>query len=145
MATFAKSSFSANNYYDMARQQRQFPQGKYILRSQKKSPDGQQYGIYLYYYWRGMHVRRSVDMYVAQKDWNQEANGGAGEFRSSYGPNYKVRNAYLKELMHDIDCKIMDYIKLHDEIDGDTIEAFVISDSSDQMYSVGKERIKQVR
>ena len=96
MATFAKSSFSANNYYDMARQQRQFPQGKYILRSQKKSPDGQQYGIYLYYYWRGMHVRRSVDMYVAQKDWNQEANGGAGEFRSSYGPNYKVRNAYLK-------------------------------------------------
>ena len=27
MATFAKSSFSANNYYDMARQQRQFPQG----------------------------------------------------------------------------------------------------------------------
>jgi hypothetical protein len=59
MATFAKSSFSANNYYDMARQQRQFPQGKYILRSQKKSPDGQQYGIYLYYYWRGMHVRRS--------------------------------------------------------------------------------------
>ena len=83
MATFAKSSFSANNYYDMARQQRQFPQGKYILRSQKKSPDGQQYGIYLYYYWRGMHVRRSVDMYVAQKDWNQEANGGAGEFRSS--------------------------------------------------------------
>ncbi len=77
MATFAKSSFSANNYYDMARQQRQFPQGKYILRSQKKSPDGQQYGIYLYYYWRGMHVRRSVDMYVAQKDWNQEANGGA--------------------------------------------------------------------
>ena len=56
----------------MARQQRQFPQGKYILRSQKKSPDGQQYGIYLYYYWRSTHVRRSVDMYVAQKDWNQE-------------------------------------------------------------------------
>ena len=80
MATFAKSSFSANNYYDMARQQRQFPQGKYILRSQKKSPDGQQYGIYLYYYWRGMHVRRSVDMYVAQKDWNQEANGGSNLF-----------------------------------------------------------------
>lgn len=112
----------------MARQQRQFPQGKYILRSQKKSPDGQQYGIYLYYYWRGTHVRRSVDMYVAQKDWNQDANGGAGEFRPSYSPNYKERNAYLKELMHDIDSKIMDYIKQHGEIDGNTIEAFVSGD-----------------
>ena len=30
--------------------------------------------------------------------------------------------------MHDIDCKIMDYIKLHGEIDGDTIEAFVSGD-----------------
>jgi len=46
-----------------------------------------------------MHVRHSVDMYVAQKDWNQDANGGAAEFRSSYGPNYKERNAYLRELM----------------------------------------------
>ena len=40
----------------MARQQRQFPQGKYILRSQKKSQDGQQYAVYLYYYWRGIIV-----------------------------------------------------------------------------------------
>ncbi len=38
-------------------------------------------------------------------------NGGAGEFRSSYGTNYKERNAYLMELMYDIDSKIMDYIK----------------------------------
>ena len=74
----------------MARQHRQFPQGKYILRSQKKSLDGQQYAIYLYYYWRGSHIRRSVDLYVKQRDWNQEANSGAGEFRSSYGPNYKA-------------------------------------------------------
>ena len=35
--TFAKSSFSANNYFDMARQHRQFPQGKYILRSSRNS------------------------------------------------------------------------------------------------------------
>lgn len=112
----------------MARQQRQFPQGKYILRSQKKSQDGQQYAVYLYYYWRGKHIRRSVDMYVSETDWNQDANGGAGEFRPSYGSNYKERNSYLKELMHGIDCKIMDYIKLHGEIDGDTIEAFVSGD-----------------
>jgi len=69
-----------------------------------------------------------MDFFTALKDWNQDANGGAGEFRPSYGPNYKERNAYLKELMHNIDCKIMDYIKQHGEIDGDTIEAFVSGD-----------------
>ncbi len=111
----------------MARQQRQFPQGKYILRSQNKS---QNYAVYLYYYWRGTHVRRSVDFYVSQKDWNQDANGGVGEFRPSYGPNYKERNAYLKELMHDIDSKIMDYLKKNEEITGEVIEAFVNGDKS---------------
>ena len=109
----------------MARQQRQFPQGKYILRSQNGS---QNYVVYMYYYWKGKQVRHSVDLYVTPNDWNQDANGGAGEFRPSYGPNYKERNAYLKELMHDIDSKIMDYIKQHGEIDGDTIEAFVSGD-----------------
>ena len=112
----------------MARQQRQFPQGKYILRTPRKSQSGQVYAVYLYYYWQGKQVRRSVDLTVALKDWNQDANGGAGEFRSSYGPNYKERNAYLRELMHDIDSKIMDYIKQHGEINGDTIEALVSGD-----------------
>ena len=77
----------------MARQQRQFPQGKYILRSPRNSQIGQQFAIYLYYYWRGKHIRRSVDMYVSETDWNQDANGGAGEFRASYGSNYKERNS----------------------------------------------------
>ena len=92
--------------------------------------DGQIYAVYLYYYWKGKQIRRSLDFFVAQKDWNQCANGGAGEFRPSYGPNYKERNAYLKEFMHDIDSKIMDYIKQHGEIDGETIEAFVNGDKS---------------
>jgi len=112
----------------MARQTRQFPQGKYVLRTPRQTQDGQVYAVYLYYYWKGKQIRRSMDFFTALKDWNQDANGGAGEFRSSYGPNHKERNAYLKELMHDIDCKIMDYIKQHGEIDGDTIEAFVSGD-----------------
>jgi len=61
----------------MARQQRQFPQGKYILRSQNGS---QNYAVYMYYYWKGKQVRHSVDLYVTPNDWNQDANGGAGEF-----------------------------------------------------------------
>jgi site-specific recombinase XerD len=112
----------------MARQTRQFPQGKYVLRTPHDTKDGQVYAVYLYYFWKGKQIRKSVDLFTTQKDWNQDANGGAGEFRSSYGPNYKERNAYLRELMHDIDSKIMDFIKQHGEIDGDTIEAFVSGD-----------------
>ena len=84
----------------------------------------------IYYYWRGTHVRRSVDLYVSPKDWNQDANGGIGEFRPSYGPNYKERNTYLKELMHYIDSMIMDYLKKNKEITGEVIEAFVNGDKS---------------
>lgn len=112
----------------MARQTRQFPQGKYVLRTPHQTKDGQIYAVYLYYFWKGKQVRKSVDLFVALKDWNPDANGGAGEFRPSYGPNYKERNAYLRELMHDIDSKIMDYIKQQGGIDGDTIEAFVSGD-----------------
>ncbi len=109
----------------MARQTRQFPQGKYVLRTPHVTQDGQVYAVYMYYYWKGKQIRRSVDFFVSQKDWNQDANGGVGEFRPSYGPNYKERNAYLKELMHDIDSKIMDYLKKNEEITGEVIEAFV--------------------
>ena len=114
----------------MARQTRQFPQGKYVLRTPHVTQDGQVYAVYMYYYWKGKQIRRSVDFFVSQKDWNQDANGGVGEFRPSYGPNYKERNAYLKELMHDIDSKIMDYLKKNEEITGEVIEAFVNGDKS---------------
>lgn len=114
----------------MARQTRQFPQGKYVLRTPHVTQDEQVYAVYMYYYWKGKQIRRSVDFFVSQKDWNQDANGGAGEFRPSYGPNYKERNAYLKELMHDIDSKIMDYLKKNEEITGEVIEAFVNGDKS---------------
>ena len=114
----------------MARQTRQFPQGKYVLRTPHDTKDGQVYAVYLYYFWKGKQIRKSVDLFTAQKDWNQDANGGAGEFRPSYGPNYKERNAYLKELMHDIDSRIMDYLKKNEEITGEVIEAFVNGDKS---------------
>lgn len=114
----------------MARQTRQFPQGKYVLRTPHVTQNGQVYAVYMYYYWKGKQIRRSVDFFVSQKDWNQDANGGAGEFRPSYGPNYKARNAYLKELMHDIDSRIMDYLKKNEEITGEVIEAFVNGDKS---------------
>ena len=50
--TFAKSSFCENNNLNMARQTRQFPQGKYVLRTPHDTKDGQVYAVYLYYFWK---------------------------------------------------------------------------------------------
>ena len=52
----------------MARQTRQFPQGKYVLRTPHVTQDGQVYAVYMYYYWKGKQIRRSVDFFVSQKD-----------------------------------------------------------------------------
>ena len=52
----------------MARQTRQFPQGKYVLRTPHQTKDGQIYAVYLYYFWKGKQVRKSVDLFVALKD-----------------------------------------------------------------------------
>jgi hypothetical protein len=57
----------------MARQTRQFPQGKYILRTPRKSQNGEVYAVYLYYYWKGKQLRRSVDNYVRRGKYMLES------------------------------------------------------------------------
>ena len=95
----------------MARTARKFPQGKFVLRTPRMTKNGQEYAIYIYYYWQTKQIRRSVDLFVAQRDWNQNANGGIGEFRSSYGPDYQERNDYLRKILRTIDSKIIDYVE----------------------------------
>ena len=109
----------------MARTARKFPQGKYVLRTPRMTKNGQEYAIYIYYYWQTKQIRRSVDLFVAQKDWNQNANGGIGEFRSSYGPDYQERNDYLRKVLRTIESKIIDYVEKNKEIDAKTIEDFL--------------------
>ena len=62
----------------MARTARQFPQGKFTLRTPKQTKNGQEYVIYIYYYWQGRQIRRSADLSVNKNDWNQNANNGVG-------------------------------------------------------------------
>jgi len=109
----------------MARTARKFPQGKFILRTPRMTKNGQEYAIYIYYYWQTKQIRRSIDLFVAQKDWNQNANGGIGEFRSSYGPDYQERNDYLRKVLRTIESKIIDYVEKNKEIDAKTIEDFL--------------------
>lgn len=118
----------------MARTARQFPQGKFTLRTPKQTNNGQEYVIYIYYYWQGRQLRRSADLSVNKNDWNQNANNGVGELRSSYGPDYQQRNLYLQKLLRGIDSQIMQYVEKHGDITCEVIEGF-LDGSNDALRS----------
>ena len=118
----------------MARKSRQFPIGKFTLRTPRKTKNGQEYIIYIYYYWQGRQLRRSTDISVSKKDWNQNANNGVGELRSSYGSNYQQRNVFLQKLLRNIDSQIMEYVEKHSIISCEVIESF-LDGSSDALRS----------
>lgn len=109
----------------MARTARQFPQGKFTLRTPRQTKNGQEYIIYLYYYWQGRQLRRSTDLSVNKNDWNQKANNGVGELRSSYGTDYQGRNTYLMKLLRGIDSQIIQYVEKHGNISCEVIEGFL--------------------
>jgi hypothetical protein len=84
----------------MARTARQFPQGKFTLRTPKQTKNGQMYAIYIYYYWQGRQLRRSADLLVHKNDWNQSANNGVGELRASYGVDLRGSHGVNNELLY---------------------------------------------
>ena len=100
----------------MARTARQFPQGKFTLRTPRQTKNGQVYIIYIYYYWQGRQLRRSTDLSVNKRDWNQDANNGVGELRSSYGADYQERNIFLQKFLRGIDSQIIQYVEKHGNI-----------------------------
>ena len=116
----------------MARTARQFPQGKFTLRTPKQTKNGQMYAIYIYYYWQGRQLRRSADLLVHKNDWNQSANNGVGELRASYGLDFQQRNAYLQRMLRSIDSQIMQYVEKHGDITCEVIEGF-LNGSSDAL------------
>jgi len=118
----------------MARTARQFPQGKFTLRTPKQTKNGQEYVIYIYYYWQGRQIRRSADLSVNKNDWNQNANNGVGELRSSYGPDYQQRNAYFQKMLRTIDSQIIQYVEKHGDITCEVIEGF-LDGSNDSLRS----------
>ncbi len=86
----------------MARTARQFPQGKFTLRTPKQTNNGHtEYVIYIYYYWQGRQLHRSTDLSVNRSDWNQNANNGVGELRYHLHPEASFYGEVEGESMRD--------------------------------------------
>lgn len=134
----------------MGRKARTLPVGKFILRTSREINGGQMYAIYIYYYWHGMQIRRSIDMSVTAKDWDEKANNGKGGFKSTYGRNYKEMNLRLCRMLGEIDNNIMKYVDLNGTINSDVITKFVNGeddvlrpDNGLDFIKFGKQRFEQ--
>lgn len=134
----------------MGRKQRNFPRGKFILRTPRETEKGQMYAVYIYYYWQGKQLRRSTDLFVANRDWNENANSGIGEFRATYGKDYREKNLYINKLLQGIDDKIFKYVEKNGKITCDVISGFLNGDDCAlrddkgiEFIEFAKERINQ--
>ena len=105
----------------MARLAKSYPKGKYILRALKQSNIGRSNAVYLYYYWQKRQIRKAMDLFVDEKDWNPNAENNTGGFRPSYGQDYVKYNTYLQKFLRKVDNKIVSYIDMHGDISPETI------------------------
>ena len=62
----------------MGRPKRQYPLGKYRLRT-----------IELEYTWNRQVIRKTTNVFVKVADWNPNGNQGRGALRASYGEAYE--------------------------------------------------------
>lgn len=108
----------------MGRTKRAYPLGKYRLRVPRVPDYSKAYPVDLEYTWNRQVIRKSSNIFVRIEDWNQNANQGRGELRSSYGAEYKRLNQFLHTKVERIDSNLAEYQLKHPN----QITAEVISD-----------------
>ena len=110
----------------MGRPRRQYPLGRYRLRTPKIIDTTKAYPVELEYTWGRLTCRKNTNIVVAPRDWNQEGNHGRGEVRASYGSEYKRVNAFLLEKVESTDLKLAEYNQKHpNQINGEVITGFL--------------------
>ena len=109
----------------MGRTAREYPKGRLKLRMSKPVKPDMKYPIYIEYNWNADSMRKSTDVYVFPKDWNENGYGRVGEIRSTSDIDYKYYNAVLHKRVADIDTKIHEYYEKNGHISCDVIRAFL--------------------
>ncbi len=69
----------------MGRPKRQYPLGKYRLRTPKEADKEKAYPVELEYTWNRQVIRKTTNVFVKVADWNPNGNQGRGALRASYG------------------------------------------------------------
>ena len=109
----------------MGRTARNYPKGKLKLRTPKELQPGKRYPVYIEYNWQADSMRKTTEVTVFSKDWNEKGYGGIGEIRTTTDLDYKYYNNVLHKRLADIDAKIVLYYEKNGHITGDVIRAFL--------------------
>ena len=109
----------------MGRTARNYPKGKLKLRTPKELQPGKRYPVYIEYNWQADSMRKTTEVTVFSKDWNEKGYGGIGEIRTTTDLDYKYYNNVLHKRLADIDAKIVQYYEKNGHITGDVIRAFL--------------------
>ena len=109
----------------MGRTARNYPKGKLKLRTPKKVQPGKRYPVYIEYNWQADSLRKTTEVSVFPKDWNENGYGRIGEIRATTDLDYKYYNAVLHKRLADTDAKIMQYYEKNGHVTGDVIRAFL--------------------
>jgi len=109
----------------MGRTARNYPKGKLKLRTPKEVQPGKRYPVYIEYNWQADSLRKTTEVSVFPKDWNEKGYGGIGEIRATTDLDYKYYNAVLHKRLADIDVKIVQYYEKNGHVTGDVIRAFL--------------------
>lgn len=110
----------------MGRPKRQYPLGKYRLRTPKTIDKDKLYPVELEYTWNRQVYRKNTNVFVKVADWNPTGNRERGEVRASYGQDFKRVNAFLLQKVESIDLKLAEYNSQHpNQITGEVITGFL--------------------
>lgn len=98
----------------MGKQQRAIPHGRYRLLDDKRTVRAEKLcAIYIEYSWNSTSIRRTTGYRCKVSDWNQKGNSGRGEFRSSYGSEFKRINNVMKVQLDKMDHDLAEYSQNH--------------------------------
>ena len=98
----------------MGKQQRTIPHGRYRLLDVKRpSKPDKLCTIYIEYSWNSAAIRLTTGYRFKVSDWNQKGNSGRGEFRSSYGSEFKRINNVMKAQLDKMDNDMAEYSQNH--------------------------------
>lgn len=97
----------------MGRPKRQYPLGKYRLRTPKEVDKEKAYPVELEYTWNRQVIRKTTNVFVKVADWNPNGNQGRGALRASYGDEYKRMNNLLLSRVDKVDSLLAEYNQAH--------------------------------
>lgn len=109
----------------MGRTARNYPKGRLKLRTPKVVQSDKRYPIYIEYNWNADSMRKTTEVTVFAKDWNENGFGRIGEIRTTTDIEYKYYNAMLHKRVADIDAKIVQYYEANGHVTCDVIRAFL--------------------